>query len=196
MQLPPTEPRPTFTQVVVVSGHMVDLPGRPTPRFPPSDEPAITESIRSVLRDWGVGTGTLLVSGGARGTDVIAAEQALALGAEVWLLVALPEDEFVAGSVDIPGTDWHARFRALRWRCPTWFQLDELGPPIGDDDVFERNNDWSLAVAHAQAARGELRVLAVWDGEGGDGPGGTFHLIERARALGASVEVIRPPTCR
>lgn len=193
---PPTEPRSTFAQVVVVSGHMVDLPDRSSPRFPASDEQAVLEAIQVVLRDWAVGSGTLLVSGGARGTDILAAEQALARGAEAWLLLALPDEEFVAASVDIPGTDWLERFRALRGRCPTWFQFEELGRPTGDEDVFERNNDWCLSVAHAQATTGELRVLAVWDGERGDGRGGTSHLIERARSLGGSVEVIRPPACQ
>lgn len=192
-EAPPTEPRSTFEQVVLASGHMVDLPHRSTPRFPPSDEPALTDAVAAAFGDWEVGSGTLLVSGGARGADIIAAEQALARGAEVWLLLALPDEEFLATSVAIPGTDWEERFARLRRRCPTWFQADELGPPTGDEDVFERNNDWCLAVASSQATEGNLRVLVVWDGDRGDGRGGTFHLVERARSLGAPVAVIRPP---
>lgn len=189
----PTRRRRRFGQVVLATGHMVDRPGRPAPRFPPSGVPAVTRAIAALFRTWHVGPGTLVLSGGARGSDIVAAEQGLALGAEVWLLIPLPDDQFVAASVSVPGTDWEERYRRLRDRCPTWFQAGELGPPAAGEDAFERNNDWCVAVARAQAASSPWRVLAVWDGGPGDGPGGTGHLLERARALGASVEVIRPP---
>lgn len=195
-QGPPTDQRASFSQVVLASGHMIDLPGRARPRFPPSAVPAITEAMAEALVDWNVGSGTLLISGGARGSDIIAAEQALALGAEAWLLLALADDEFLEASVRLPGTDWEARFRSLRDRCPTWFQADHLGPPPPGEDVFERNNDWCLAVARAQAGKGMARVLAVWDGRAGDGRGGTFHLVEMARSLGLPLKVVPLPADR
>jgi hypothetical protein len=183
---------PDFEQVVVVSGHMVDQPGRTPPRFPPEAEPLVTAAVRAALHDWKVGDGTLVVSGGARGADIIAAEQALSLGAAVWLLVALPDDEFIAASVDLPGTDWTERYESLRRRCPTRFQHVDLGPPGPGQDVFERNNDWCLAVAREAAPTDSLRALVVWDGVGGDGRGGTADFVDRARQLGAQVVVIDP----
>lgn len=191
---PPTVPRTGFDQVVLATGHMIDHPHRVPPRFPASDEDAVTEAVASTLQRWGVGDGALVVCAGARGTDTIVAEQAMVRGAAVWLLLALPEEEFVAASVAVAGSDWEARYRELRRRCPTWFQPEELGPVGEDEDVFERNNDWCVDAARAQAPPGRLRVLAVWDGGPGDGPGGTAHLIERARRAGASVAVVRPPT--
>lgn len=188
----PADPRRAFDRVVVASGHMADLPGRTPARFPAPAEPATAAALERALREWNVGPGSLVITGGARGVDIIAAERALALGAEVWLLLALPDAQFVAESVDIPGTDWLARFAELRRRCPTWTQADELGPPATGEDVFERNNDWAVAVAGAQAPAGGLRVVVVWDGEEGDGRGGTAHLAARARAAGAALAVIRP----
>ena len=181
---------PFLQQAVAVSGHMIDQPDRPTPRFPASAEAPVTQAIREVLRSWGTGPGTLVVSGRARGADIMAAEQALLLGAEVWLLVALPDDEFVPGSVRLPGTDWEERYRTLRARCPTRFQADELGPVASDEEAFERNNDWLLDAAQAAAPR--LRALAVWDGARGDGPGGTWDFVQRARTMGAAVAIIDP----
>jgi hypothetical protein len=181
---------PFLQQAVAVSGHMIDQPDRPTPRFPASAEAPVTQAIREVLRSWGTGPGTLVVSGGARGADIMAAEQALLLGAEVWLLVALPDDEFVPGSVRLPGTDWEERYRTLRVRCPTRFQADELGPVASDEEAFERNNDWLLDAAQAAAPR--LRALAAWDGARGDGPGGTWDFVQRARTMGAAVAIIDP----
>lgn len=189
-------PRSEFEQVVLATGHMVDGPDRSSPRFPPSGEEAVTREIGEALDRWGAGTGTLLICGGARGTDIIAAEQALARGAEVWLLVPLPDDEFIAASVDLPGTDWVERYRRLRRRCRTCFQSDELPPPDDGENVFERNNEWSLEVARRHARPGRLRVLAVWDGGEGDGRGGTAHLVQRAHRAGATVEVIDPRAAR
>lgn len=181
---------PFLQQAVVVSGHMVDHPDRPSPRFPPSAESAVTKAIAEVLSGWNVGPGTLLVSGGARGADIIAAEQALQLGAEVWLLVAQPDEEFVPGSVHLPGTDWRDRYFELRRRCPTRFQRDELGPTASPEEAFERNNDWILDAAQAAAPR--LRALAVWNGARGDGPGGTWDFVQRARRMGALVAIVDP----
>lgn len=196
MRESPTRPCGRYRQAVLVTGHVVDLPDRPVPRFPPAAEPAVTAAVASVLDGWQVGSGTLVVSGGARGADIIGAEQALALGADVWLLLALPDDQFTASSVAVAGTDWEQRFRRLRSRCATWVQADDLGPAGADEDVFERNNDWCLTVAGAQAGSGVPRVVAVWDGGAGDGPGGTAHLVQRAMALGAPVQIIHPAEAR
>jgi hypothetical protein len=176
---------------------MIDRPERTSARFPADAASTVANAVRSALDDWGVGPGTLLVSGGARGADIIAAEQALITGAEVWLLLSLPEDDFVATSVVIPETDWERRFRTLRRQCPTWVQQSELGQPGSTDPgaIFARNNEWCLEVGASQAPSGRLRVLVVWDGSAGDGPGGTADFVERAQRLGAEVGVISPMDC-
>jgi hypothetical protein len=37
---------------------------------------------------------------------------------------------------------------------------------------------------------GRLTLIALWDGQAGDGPGGTAHMIESARARGARTIVL------
>lgn len=188
----PAEPRQPFDQVVVASGHMVDVPGRSPARFPASAEEAVADALEDTLRAWAVGPATLVLTGGARGADIVAAEVALTLGAQVWLLLPLPEERFVAESVDLPGSGWRHRFTALRQRCHALDQAGELGPPGAGEDVFERNNDWMLALGRAHAPAGRLRVVVVWDGLAGDGPGGTAHLVRQARAAGTEVTVVLP----
>ena len=78
---------------------MVDAPDRTTPRFPPDQVGRVTGEIRRAFERWQVGPGTTVVCGGARGADVIAAEEALARGAAVRLCLALPPDELEAVSV-------------------------------------------------------------------------------------------------
>src|SRR5262245_30800712 len=99
--------------VVVVSGHMVDAPGRPRERFPPREVPRVDAAVRDALDDWGVGPSTTLITGGARGADLLAAEAARERGAAVRLLLAFGPDEFEEQSVALPGTDWADRFRAM-----------------------------------------------------------------------------------
>jgi hypothetical protein len=180
-----------YDLAVVVTGHMIDRPDRVVPRFPAGAEASVTASVDKLFTEWGVDAATLVVSGGARGADIIAAESAMARGADVWLLLALPERAFVEESVQLEGTDWVDRFRALRDRCPTYFQADELGP-APTRDAFARNNEWCLETARRVAGIGAVRVVAVWDGARGDGPGGTGDLVDRAHHEGAVVAVIPP----
>src|SRR5689334_15890935 len=91
--------------VVVVSGHLVDTPDRPQPRFPPEQVPRVAADVRAAMEKWNVGPGTTLVTGGARGADIIAAEAALARGARLRIVLARRPDEFIKGSVALPGTD-------------------------------------------------------------------------------------------
>jgi hypothetical protein len=175
-------------EVVVVSGHMVDAPDRPQPRFPPEQVPRVAGEVQAKFERWGVGPGTTLVTGGARGADIIAAEAALARGADVRLVLALEPDEFVSRSVALPGTRWEARFRAL-------LDTSEVEVVDGPDDeeVFARTNDRIIAVAREIDDR--PHALIVWNGEKGDGPGGTSDFVARlGRASGDDRVVVIDPT--
>jgi hypothetical protein len=184
-----------YDKVVVSSGHMVDEPGRAVPRFPPAAEARVGAALAAVLERWRIGHGDLAVTGGARGADIVVAELCLKRGADVWLLVPLPEEEFVARSVRLPGSDWERRFRELRHRCRTLFQQDELGWLPKGGSPFARNNRWLLAVGQAQAAPGKLHVLLVWDEKAsGGGPFGTSHFAREAAALEAHLEIVNPTT--
>jgi hypothetical protein len=171
-------------RVVVVSGHMVDTPDRPQPRFPPSEVPRVAAAVAAALDRWAVGPATTLVTGGARGADILAAEAARERGARVRLVLALPPEEFVAASVALPGTDWTRRFRDLL-RDAEVEVVDGAG-----EDVFALTNERILAVA--QALDDHPCAIVVWDGERGDGPGGTDDFVRRLGAAGDRLVVIDP----
>ena len=187
----PGAPR-SYDQVVVVSGHMIDRPDRDTPRFPASAEANVTLALRRQLEVWRVNSGTLLLSGGARGADIVAAELARNLGAEVWLLLPEPPGAFVASSVAIDGTAWTHRFERLRSHVTTLVQDDELGPLAPGENRYERNNRWLLETGRAHAPPNDLRIVVVWDNERADGPGGTQDFIERAITLDAEIALLDP----
>ena len=182
-------------QAIVFTGHMVDAPGRPVPRFPSALVPAAARRIEALLAQIDAGPRDLAFTQGAAGGDVLFAEACLARGVPLRLLLPLSEREFVAASL-LPvddGAAWHARFRAVVARldrapgeAPT-----ELGALAAGEDPFVRGNLWLLASARAAGAE-RLCCICLWDGCGGDGPGGTRHLVEAVRAAGGTVLRIDP----
>jgi PAS domain-containing protein len=158
--------------VVVVSGHMVDTPDRPQPRFPAEQVPRVAEEVRDALARWSVGKGTTLVTGGARGADILAAEEARARGAALRLVLALEPVEFVSRSVALPGTDWEERFRRLLGQA----EVEVVDGP-DDEDVFARTNRRIVEVA--RAIDRNPHAVIVWDGKEGDGPGGTRDFVSQ-----------------
>ena len=96
--------KPQFHKIVVSSGHMIDLPDRPNPRFPPVKEGVVRARLAQQLESWGIGANDVAICGGARGSDILFAELCLERGAHVRLFIALPEEEFLKESVRLPGS--------------------------------------------------------------------------------------------
>jgi hypothetical protein len=180
-----------FAQSVLFTGHMIDAPDRKEPRFPPRAEGAARAAIReSVLQlhEWG-GTPMVGVAGGASGGDLLFHEVCAELGVATRLRLALPVEEFIATSVAPAGEGWVQRFLML---------VKQLGPENvrvmgasagrkfeATEDVWSRANLWMIEDAVALAPQRTL--LALWDGKGGDGPGGTEHLVSVAPNHGIRV---------
>jgi hypothetical protein len=169
-------------RAVVVSGHVVDAPDRPRPRFPPDQVPRVSAAIGSALERWEVGPGTTLITGAARGADIIAAEEALARSARVRVVLALPQDEFERRSVALPGTDWVDRFREVLARA----EVEVIDGPH-DDGAFARANARIIQIAR-EIDESPYAVI-VWNGQEGDGPGGTRDFVQRLGYTGPDERV-------
>jgi|HubBroStandDraft_1064217.scaffolds.fasta_scaffold337535_2 hypothetical protein len=179
-----------FAQVVLFTGHMIDAADRKVPRFPARAEAAaraaIQESVRSLTAN---GQLTVGVAGGASGGDILFHEVCAELGMATRLRLALPAAEFIEKSVQPAGKDWVQRFH---------FLVERLGPEnvhvMGEHDglleditenIWQRANLWMVEEALRLAP--EQTLLALWDGRGGDGPGGTEHLVTTASHYGIRV---------
>jgi hypothetical protein len=116
------------------------------------------------------------------------AEEALARGARVRLCLALPVEEFEVRSVALPGTDWSARFRRLLRIA----EVEVLNGGAASDGVFGQTNKRLIEVARSLDAT--PHVIVVWNGRGGDGPGGTSDLVSRLGLTGPDprIRVIDP----
>jgi hypothetical protein len=166
-----------MTHVVLVSGHLVDTADRSEPRFPQHRVPWVTDQVRHAFDEWRVGPGTTVISGGARGADIIAAEEGHARGAHVVLCLALPPSEFEQQSVDLAGTNWSTRFHRLLHVAEVRRLSEETGQTPAGDEVFARTNEWMVDLA--QRLDPQPYAVIVWDGRTGDGPGGTADLVGR-----------------
>ena len=174
-------------KAVLFSGHMIDAPGREKPRFPPDKEPVAARAIASALADLDVGAGDLSICGGACGGDLLFAEAALARGARLELYIPFEEPTFLEKSVDFAGGDWRARFFAAKARGVLFVAPRELGPPQEGEDPYERNNRWMMDAALRFGAD-KVDFVCLWNGEGGDGPGGTKHMMEEVRQRGGRAQ--------
>jgi hypothetical protein len=182
--------------ILLFTGHMIDKPDRKTPRFPPSHEQSARSEIKKcVEKETTDTTKTYLgIAGGACGGDILFHEVCREMGIKTELYLALPREEFITNSVAFAGPSWIDRFNALYGTLPHYTLCDTPSLPKWlekkkDYTIWTRNNLWELQNALVNGGM-HLSVIALWDGKGGDGPGGTEHMVKEAKSKGAKVLVI------
>jgi len=170
---------------------MIDKPDRHAPRFPPECEGRIASELAARLDALGAGSDDLAMTQGACGADLLFAEAMLERGAALQLYLPLDEEIFIARSVaftkstsSVPDR-WRERFAAVRTHPSTRVKMAADHDAAASDNVFERCNAWMLDQALAFGA-GKVRFLCVWNGEGGDGPGGTDHMRQAVKQRGGA----------
>ncbi|MBA3650691.1 MAG: hypothetical protein H0W66_04205 [Chthoniobacterales bacterium] len=187
------QPGQRYGKVVIGSGHMIDTPDRATPRFPPAKESAVRAAIAKQLEAWEIGASDLGICGGARGADILFAEECIRRGAKMRLLVANELDAFVESSVRLAGTDWSARFRALCDKSEVAIQPERLGRPPMDISPYARNNRWIVNSARAEGESSKrIFALVVWNGQESNGRGGAADFVRVAEAYAWSLETVNP----
>ncbi|MBI1394366.1 MAG: hypothetical protein GC151_00175 [Betaproteobacteria bacterium] len=183
---------------LLFTGHMVDTPGRASPRFPRS--PAAETTARRMIAD-AVARETASLRGdaiglaaAASGGDILFHEVCRERDVATRILLPLPVAEFREASVAPGGPDWSGRFdRLCRDTPPEILPADQADALAGtasrDMSIWQLGNLWLLESALALGAR-RLTLIALWDGAEGDGPGGTADLVERAEARGCRCVIL------
>ncbi len=168
--------------VLLFSGHLVDAPDRPTPRFPLDKVPLAEAEIAKVLDGLGAGPDDLGLTQGASGGDLIFAEACQTRGVKLQLMQPFPEAEFIEHSVAPAAGDWRGRYSAVKAKLDKEFPIRCLPLELGESsrDPYERCNLWLL---HTALAYGPEKVcfVCLWNGQGGDGPGGTEHMMAEVK---------------
>lgn len=164
---------------ILFSGHRMDGPDRAEPRFPPTMEPAALEKIEAALSEIDAGEQDIAFCQAAAGGDLLFLEACQRRGVHCQVLLPFEEPIFLQKSV-LPSCDgerWRDRYYAMneRLNLPVRIMPEELGPGPPERSPYERCNLWLLYSALACGIP-RVRFICLWDGEQGDGPGGTAHL--------------------
>jgi hypothetical protein len=194
----PTASSAATPHVILFTGHRIDAPGRKEPRFPADKESVARERIKHKLverLDQVKGSAPRGLAGAASGGDILFLEVCQELGIPTDLYLALPPDAFCEASVKDAGPQWEKRFYdvvanhpnlrvlAERDELPVWLR------PRQDYNLWNRNNLWMLHNAIAIAGK-NITLIALWNGQGGDGPGGTEDMVREVEKLQARTIII------
>lgn len=178
---------------ILFSGHMIDTPDRPIPRFPPEKEQAAATAIAKSLDSLGAGSQDVAFSQAASGGDLLFLEACQERGVRCQVLLPFDEPAFIERSIQasMHGNSWRDRYYAMKEKLnePPRILPEELGPTPTTANSYERCNLWLLNSALA-CGIDRVRFVALWNGDKGDGLGGTFHMYEEVKRRTGRVDWI------
>lgn len=179
---------------LLFTGHMIDKPNRPHPRFPPDHEARardrISRAISSFVSDCASQERCPRIVGfasAARGGDILFHEESRRLSLRTIIVLPFGPEEFVKSSVEInPDDQWGSRFWDL-WNETRAEDRCVLCLP----DTARSYVDCNLRLVQLARSNGHVRLIALWNGDKGDGIGGPESMIE---ALGPDerAEILSP----
>lgn len=179
--------------VLLFSGHVVDPPGRNPPRLPADKEAGATARIAAALDELGAGPEDLALCQAASGGDLLFLEECQRRKVPCQVMLPFSEPDFITRSI-LPsenGPKWSERFYEMKLQLtrPVRILPDELGPAPHGVDPFERCNLWLLFTALAHGVD-KVRFVCLWNGERGEGPGGTAHMHDEVQRRTGRVTLI------
>jgi class 3 adenylate cyclase len=192
LDVPPADVNSLFPmpRVAIFAGHVVDKPGRSPDRFPESLVPRVQEEIEAWLDREDVQIG---FSSAAYGSDLLFLEALLKRGGEAHVILPFDPGAFCETSVAIGGKAWVDRYHHILERSIVETVSDR---PLEFGEVaYDHVNQFlhGRAIMHAGRLSTDLLRLAVWDGHGGDGPGGTNDVVFQWHRLTQPIDVIPVP---
>ena len=181
---------------LLFTGHMIDKQDRKEERFPAKLEQSARKAIKEQVELEKAKYGDQLkgIAGGACGGDILFHEMCAELGVETELYLALPREQFIVKSVEFAGNNWVDRFDDLFKKLPKKYLANTKELPKwlqhkNSYTIWERNNLWMLNSSLVCSGI-NMTMIALWDGKGGDGAGGTEHMVKQAKSRGAKTIVI------
>jgi hypothetical protein len=179
---------------LLFTGHMIDKPDRPHPRFPPDHEGRargqISNAISSFISDCATQERNPQIIGfasAARGGDILFHEESRRQSLRTVIVLPFSPEQFVKSSVEINLDDqWASRFWDL-WNETRSEDRRVLGLADTDRSYAECN----LRLIQLARSNGHVRLIALWNGDKGDGVGGPASMIDALRP-NERVEILSP----
>jgi class 3 adenylate cyclase len=180
--------------VVAFTGHMLDAPGRKSPRFIEGAVEAVRGSIVGLLDRLDVRIG---YASAACGADVLFHESLQQRGGESNVILPFELGEFLRTSVEFAGPEWVRRSQQVLSKS---FGVEQVtrGGYGGDDLLFAYANRVILgkAILRSRFLETEPLLIAVWDGVASDTPGGTAECVQTWLQTGLPFAVIDPASAQ
>ena len=177
-------------QVFLFAGHEIDRAGRSEPRFPIEMESEARTKIAKTLDKFNANDNDIAItSGAAAGGDILFLEACVERGVKADIHLPFEEPRYIKEFVSYAGGKWVERFYALRNNPNITIrqQTDHLGRPKRGDNVYERNEKWSL-YSSLMYGIDRSRLILLWDGIVDNDPGGPDNMLEEFRQLGGIAE--------
>ena len=181
-------------KVAIFSGHMIDRPGRKTPRFPAESEEQVRQELAEIIKKQNI---KIAFASCACGGDIIFVEEILKVGGECFILPPLPLEQTIVNSVDIiPGAQWKQRLEKILQHENT-ILLDAESDEIGVDDdaiVYDFSNRFLLGAAIHRAASSHFPLcgVTVWNLEKSGLVGGTDSAVALWKKKKLPIEIVTP----
>jgi hypothetical protein len=174
--------------VVHYCGHRLDAD--PSAQFIAEQEDAVVARVAREVsrRRVGFAYGSM-----ASGADVLWAEQLIAAGAELHVVLPFALEEFIRWSVAPAGERWVSRFeRCLSTAASVRYATENAF--LGDDVLFRYASELAMGLALLRASYldADARQLAIWDGEPARGAAGTAIDVQTWRSGGHESTVVAP----
>ncbi|MEM9534439.1 MAG: tetratricopeptide repeat-containing protein [Cyanobacteria bacterium P01_A01_bin.3] len=205
--LPAKEKEGQAPHVLLFTGHRVDGANRPSPRFPNRCASQARELIRDrilavkqAIESRDRPSSLLGMAGAASGGDILFHEVCQEEDIPTEILLACPKADYIRASVAADEGNWVERFKTLvdapqavvrflnqdenfgtlsaEQRLPSWLREKK------SYSIWERTNLWIL-YSGLQRSQDDVTLIALWNGQSGDGPGGTEDMVRRTRERGA-----------
>jgi class 3 adenylate cyclase len=177
-----------FPAVAVFAGHMIDRPGRCSPRFPPGIEHAVKDAIGRCVKELKIG---FAYASAACGADILFHEAMLEAKGEIHVILPYEKELFMRDCVSFaPGGNWEVRWRRVIAEAT---EVQEVSQRSGTNSIayqFANRIVHGLASIRAEQLETSLVPLAVWNCDQGEGAGGTADTVGRWRNLGLNCEII------
>ena len=178
--------------IAVFSGHMIDRPDRPNPRFPASAEDMVRQSLREIVSKRKI---KIAFASCACGGDILFLEEVLSAGGECIVVPPLPLKTTIRNSVAFAPGDWEARLRAIRGNPKVRLlapECDETGE--NDAIVYDFANRYLLGLATLKSRElgFPLFGVCVWDGKESGLIGGTDSAVRLWREQELPIEIVTP----
>ena len=184
--------RLSLPRIAVFSGHMIDRPDRPNPRFPISAEENVRHTLHEIINRQKI---KIAFASCACGGDILFLEEVLSDGGECIIVPPLPLKTTIRNSVAFAPGDWEARLKTIiashntRLLAP---ECDETGE--NDAIVYDFANRYLLGLATLKSRElgFPLVGVCVWDGKESGLLGGTDSAVRLWREQKLPIEIVTP----